>query len=1134
LTNYHYFFYNWIVTIGDCEREDSTFTILVNNSSNQLSINTQSFEICNGDSTLLSHNYNGSFSPIWSTGETGTSIYVDQEGMYYCSVYDSICDETYMDSVYISISAPLSQGITGTAALYDSSYYQDTVYSAVTIGTSPNVYSSAFGARQNISANPDLNSIVFIHRSNYSSNGDYSSGSLRYDISSDGGSNWSTNQGPIWDPNQSGYGYPGMARYPQLNLLNQPGNSSISNASMAVWAPTLAGTNSSSWGGALYGNVGLDTSISNLSVDTAYGHLTLSNSFAQNGNFWGISLDHPDYTNSEYSDTVLVFKGMMNWSNKTLVNSIRKAYVPLTNDMTYGKIYGDANICFDAAGQVGYISVMGYNQSVAAGKVLQPILSKSINGGNSWLPVFGPNLDLLVDNLTGDSLKDIFADITGWTIGHISSASRGHDLVVDALGRPHMLLNLFPGAGTTPTGGSSAGDFTTYPSINLMVDLYYSNGTWKCNVISQVSNMTYDYDQTNGPVSENNRPQISMSPDRHWLFYSWFESDSAYWTSNQAPDWHVSVYDAIGDSIFNRYSRLTSDGGNHWANVAEWAFDEGDDQYSLHMTYGNVSSVSSVNVLSPITHSYKKAMLTVVTGNKLVDTLHICQGDTALLNSTEATASSYLWSTGDSTQSIQVTNQGLYHLSMTNALGCVTNSDSVYVVVHALPSDSIFANVAFPICLEDSITLTASLGENYLWNTGDTSQSIMIDTSGTYNVLVTNEFGCTMESQDVQAIIYELPNTTISEGSQFICDADTVVVSAQQGMSYNWSNGDTTASIAITVGGNYWVAVTDSNLCTALSDTISIGINPLPNDSIDVLGSLAFCLGDYVSLTSLDSTSSYLWSTGDTAASIDVYQAGSYSLTLTTDSGCTAQSVAFSTTVYALPDSLIGIAGNLDLCPGDTVELIGPTGTYDFMWSTGDTTNSIFITQGGSYHVTMVDTNGCINSSDTIGIINLPAATITNIVGDTTGIVPLQQYSYVVSQVIGQSYFWSVVNGAIVSGQGTNVISVMWNQTNTGELKVVTDNGLCEDSTQIEIRTNIGLNDIEVDRFTLYPNPTQGIVNISSSENIGEFIIYDATGRMINSDVIHETTGVINLSNYPAGVYWLHIENERIRIVLIQ
>lgn len=110
--------------------------------------------------------------------------------------------------------------------------------SAVAIGTAPNVYGAAFGPKTNLVANEDLNTIAFVHRSDYGTNNDYSSGSLRFDYSTDGGSTWTSNAGPIWNPNLSGYGYPGFARYPHIGILNESNNTNPLNASITVWAPT--------------------------------------------------------------------------------------------------------------------------------------------------------------------------------------------------------------------------------------------------------------------------------------------------------------------------------------------------------------------------------------------------------------------------------------------------------------------------------------------------------------------------------------------------------------------------------------------------------------------------------------------------------------------------------------------------------------------------------------------------------------------------------------------------------------------------------------------------------------------------------------------------------------------------------
>ena len=482
---------------------------------------------------------------------------------------------------------------------------------AVAIGTAPNVYGAGFGPKTNIWADEDLNTIAFIHRSDYSSNGDNSSGSLRFDYSTNGGSTWTSNAGPVYNPNLSGYAYPGFARYPHIGILNETGNTNPLNASISVWAPTLAGTNAGSWGGALMGTHKMDNTTTNTTVDTTGGHLTLENSYVDGGAFWGLSFDHPDYDVEEYTDTAIIWKGTMDWTTDSMTYTEHKAYMPVTNEVANGKIYGDGKIFFAANGTTGYVSIEAYDSTLAPGKVIHPYLIKTTNGGSSWSGIMGPNLDLLVDNGTGDSLVTIFDQITGgtWSIGNLTSSTRGHDLAVDANGNPHLFVHVFPGTGTTPSGGSAAADFNYFPGVNLLVDIFTTDGglSWECNVVSQVFTFSFDFDPTNGPVAEANRPYISMNADRDMMFFSWFETDTTFasgTTDNQFPDWRCQGYNVIGDSLEGPQTVMGTFGDATWGNVADWAFDNGDGTHQLHMTYSPIEDFGSFSVLNSIDFYY--------------------------------------------------------------------------------------------------------------------------------------------------------------------------------------------------------------------------------------------------------------------------------------------------------------------------------------------------------------------------------------------------------------------------------------------------------------------------------------------------------------------------------------------------
>jgi len=206
----------------------------------------------------------------------------------------------------------------------------------------------------------------------------------------------------------------------------------------------------------------MDNTVTDMAVDTTSGHLTLEESFTQDGTFWGLSLDHPNYLVEEYTDTAVIWKGDMDFSTDLMNLTQIKAYLPATDRWADGKIYGDARISFDPPGVTGYISLEGYNEMIAPNKVIHPYLIRTDDGGMTWSAPFGPNLNNLVDQRSGDSLITIFENITGgWFIGSLTSSTRGHDMTVDANGNVHLFVHVFPGVETTPTGGTTAGDFVS-------------------------------------------------------------------------------------------------------------------------------------------------------------------------------------------------------------------------------------------------------------------------------------------------------------------------------------------------------------------------------------------------------------------------------------------------------------------------------------------------------------------------------------------------------------------------------------------------------------------------------------------------------------------------------------------------
>lgn len=103
----------------------------------------------------------------------------------------------------------------------------------------------------------------------------------------------------------------------------------------------------------------------------------------------------------------------------------------------------------------------------------------------------------------------------------------------------------------------------------------------------------------------------------------------------------------------------------------------------------------------------------------------------------------FLWNTGGTDSFITVTSTGVptqYWVEVTNEWGC-TNSDTVNLTLK--PSPEVDLGPDTLVCEGGTVPLDAGDdGIDYYWNTGDTTQTIVVDDGGNYSVLVTNEFGC--------------------------------------------------------------------------------------------------------------------------------------------------------------------------------------------------------------------------------------------------------------------------------------------------------------------------------------------------------------------------------------------------------
>jgi hypothetical protein len=305
-----------------------------------------------------------------------------------------------------------------------------------------------------------------------------------------------------------------------------------------------------------------------------------------------------------------------------------------------------------------------------------------------------------------------------------------------------------------------------------------------------------------------------------------------------------------------------------------------------------------------------------------------------------------------------------------NAAGCTSASSNViYVnVANNIASLTITASGPLTFCGNGSVILTASTAPHYLWSTGDTTQLITVTGSGSYTVLGYNSTGCTSTvSNAVEVVAFagvNTPTITTSNGTAQFCVGSSVVLSADAGFRYLWSNGDTTQSIVVSAPGQFTVQLISAEGCSsASSDPIAVSVSATPaTPTITASGSTTLCNGTSIVLTA-SSAAHYRWSNGDTTQTITVRFIGIYSVTLINESGCSsATSNPVSISVIAAPSSttISRINGTDSL----RAALTSPAPasyvwTYNGAILTGAVTRTIAIVGPGTYSVQTVSTNGC-------------------------------------------------------------------------------------------------------------------------------------------------------------------------------
>ena len=466
---------------------------------------------------------------------------------------------------------------------------------------------------------------------------------------------------------------------------------------------------------------------------------------------------------------------------------------------------------------------------------------------------------------------------------------------------------------------------------------------------------------------------------------------------------------------------------------------------------------------------------------------------------------------------------GSYINEVIDANGCTTNPDTIILqeplpIVPVLMLENISCN---GLC-DGQISVSTSGGiapYSYSWNNSSNSNYLDSLCSGNYTLYITDYNNC---NHNISGTIIEpQPITSTLTIDSILCYNDSSQVEINifggtQPFTFNWSNGSNNYYTTFS-SGNHSIQASDINGCI-ITDSFTI-LNP---DSIISINNTTNtnCFGGndgsvFINVISGGNPSySYSIDNGVNYQISNIFNnltAGNYTFLISDINGCLSSTSA----IIMEPDEITSNTNAIDVscygyCDG-SVSIISSGGTppYSYFWSNGN--NNLC---AGFYNVTITDSNNCIAINS--AIINEPNPILVNIWIEGDSIVATSGFT---------SYQWYFSDGTQISGATSNIFE----PSTIGEYYVVVTDNNCEISSYT-IDYNISGWEIQKKEIKIYPNPTNGYINVEGFNLINSVTIINYLGNQLlrvenkdNNKVITK----IDLSNFAKGVYFMQIEQKK-------
>ncbi|MCF8459076.1 MAG: T9SS type A sorting domain-containing protein, partial [Bacteroidales bacterium] len=441
----------------------------------------------------------------------------------------------------------------------------------------------------------------------------------------------------------------------------------------------------------------------------------------------------------------------------------------------------------------------------------------------------------------------------------------------------------------------------------------------------------------------------------------------------------------------------------------------------------------------------------------------------------------YSWSTGESSESIQVSQPGQFWVEVSNACGTMTDT----VTVNILSQLIVELGADTTICDGSFYTLDAGMSAgDYTWSNGGVGQSVTISTPGVYWVEVSN--GNCSGSDTISVGFGTTPVSTFTVDAN-ICETESAMVqfagTATSAANYIWDFDGGIAQPGTGLGphqvqwstpGSYTISLMiEDNGClsTEISNSVTLHQTPTANFTISTA---SLCENDTATITYLGNATTgatYNWnfgtatiisSSGQGPYEIQFSTSGNYSISLDVEeAGCQSQVFTQNLQVNPIPDASF-ITSSSNICAGDTVTMTytgsSPNATgITWYYGSGNIINGsglgprevLFSYQGNIDVSLILYENGCQSNQFTNTILVNPIPSSSFIIS-SINLCSLDtlQVNYSGSATTSANYSWDFSTGSVISGSNAGPFELNW--ANAGSFDIllnVEENGCYSDTT---------------------------------------------------------------------------------------